>query len=91
MVNRLARRFNEVIGEYLALWDLISDFALHPGVDVAHAWKLSCLSTSGQYSAKSAYLGFFQGFISFGPWERIWKSWSSLARQMPVLHVACNA
>ncbi|WVZ81428.1 hypothetical protein U9M48_028805, partial [Paspalum notatum var. saurae] len=29
-----------------------------------------------QYSAKSAYKGFFQGGILFYSWERIWKSWA---------------
>lgn len=44
-------------------------------VEDRHIWRFS---PSGQYSAKSAYEGFFQfqGGILFGSWERIWKSWA---------------
>jgi hypothetical protein len=38
-----------------------------------HIWRFS---SSGQYSAKSAYEGFFIGSTLFGPFERIWKSWA---------------
>ena len=31
---------------------------------------------SGQYTSKSAYEALFIGATSFGPWERIWKSWA---------------
>jgi hypothetical protein len=44
---------------------------LQPGVEDAHVWQLS---TSGQYSAKSAYEAFFIGSTTFRPWERIWKT-----------------
>jgi len=30
-------------------------------------------SSSGQYSAKSAYDGMFLGAVQFRPWERIWQ------------------
>jgi hypothetical protein len=59
--------------EYLALWDIIMEFSLQPGVEDKHIWRLS---PSGKYSAKSAYEHMFQGSIQFGPWERIWKTWS---------------
>jgi len=42
-----------------------------PGVMDKHVWNLS---SSGQYTAKSAYDAQFHGAVSFGPWERIWKS-----------------
>jgi hypothetical protein len=46
---------------------------LQPRVEDKHNWRLS---TSGKYSAKSAYNALFQGSIPFNVWERIWKSWA---------------
>ena len=63
----------EVIVEFLNLWDLLYDFQLRPKVEDSHIWRFS---SSGQYSAKSAYEGFFIGSTLFGPFERIWKSWA---------------
>jgi len=63
----------EVMVEFINLWDLLYDFQLQPEVEDAHIWRLS---SSGQYSAKSAYEGFFIGSTLFGPYERIWKSWA---------------
>ena len=62
-----------VLREYLALWDLLSNFVLHPDIEDTHVWKFS---PSGKYSAKSAYESLFIGATSFRPWERIWKSWA---------------
>ena len=62
-----------IIIEFLALWDILSEVVLQPGVEDAHIWRLS---TSGQYSAKSAYEGFFIGSTVFRPRERIWKTWA---------------
>ena len=62
-----------IIIEFLALWDILSEVVLQPGVEDAHIWHLS---TSGQYSAKSAYEGFFIGSTVFRPRERIWKTWA---------------
>ena len=62
-----------VLTEYLALWDLLSNVVLQPDVDDLHVWQFS---SSGKYSAKSAYESMFIGAISFRPWERIWKSWA---------------
>jgi len=59
--------------DFLQLWDLVSGFELHPGVEDSHIWRLS---SSGQYSAKSAYEGFFFGSTLFVPYERIWKTWA---------------
>lgn len=57
-----------VLVEFLQLWDLLMDFQLQPEVEDRHIWRLS---SNGQYSAKSAYDGFFLGSTLFGPWERI--------------------
>ncbi|WVZ88874.1 hypothetical protein U9M48_035341 [Paspalum notatum var. saurae] len=63
----------EVILEFLDLADCLADFELQPDVLDSHIWRFS---PSEQYSSKSAYENFFQGSISFSPWERIWKSWA---------------
>jgi hypothetical protein len=63
----------EALLEYLVLWDVISEVELQVGVQDKHIWKLS---TSGQYTTRSAYDALFQGAISFGPYERIWKAWA---------------
>ena len=52
------------IVDFLQLWDLLSGFELHPEVEDPHIWRLSC---SGQYSAKSAYEGFFLRLHLFCP------------------------
>ena len=60
-----------VIIDYLHLWDVLSDFFLQPDVEDRHIWWFS---SDGQYSAKTAYKGFFVGSIPFEPCERIWKT-----------------
>ena len=62
-----------VIVEYLHLWDILSAVTLQSQEEDKHIWKFSA---NAQYSAKSAYESFFIGATSFGPWERIWKSWA---------------
>jgi len=62
-----------VIIEYLHLWNILSNIYLQPEVEDRHIWKLA---SNGQYSAKSAYEGFFLGAITFEPWERIWTTWA---------------
>jgi len=57
----------------LELWDIISVVVLQEGVPDRHIWRLS---TTGQYTAKSAYDALFQGAIRFEPYERIWRSWT---------------
>jgi hypothetical protein len=63
----------QILLEFLNLCDLIDEVPLQSGVEDKHIW---CLSTSGKYSAKSAYNALFQGSIPFNGWERIWKSWA---------------
>jgi hypothetical protein len=63
----------QVILEILNLCNLLSGVTLQPNSLDKHIWRLS---SSGLYSAKSAYLGLFQGSIAFNPWKRIWKTWA---------------
>jgi len=76
------------IVEFLELWDILSSVDLQPGVDDSHIWKLN---TSGQYTAKSAYEGFFQGAVRLESCERIWKMrHQANATSSPgLLHLRC--
>jgi len=62
-----------VMVDVLQLWDILSDVVLQPEREDKHIWRFS---SSGQYSAKAAYEGFFLGATLFAPWERIWKTWA---------------
>jgi hypothetical protein len=77
----------QVLLEFLNLCDLIDEVPLQPGVEDTHIWRLS---TSGKYSAKSAYNAFFQGSIPFNAWEHIWKSWAPNKCRFFLLLVAHN-
>jgi hypothetical protein len=57
-----------VIIDYLQLWDLLANFQLQPGIEDRH---ISRFSASGQYSAKTAFEGFFLGATTFRYWEKI--------------------
>ncbi|GJN06824.1 hypothetical protein PR202_ga24592 [Eleusine coracana subsp. coracana] len=61
------------LNEFLALWDILWDYALLPRDEDRHYWRLC---SSGQYSASSAYSHLFLGATLFGPWECTWKSWA---------------
>jgi hypothetical protein len=63
----------EFILEFLSLCEAISNFDTQPGVPDRHFWRLS---SSGQYSSKSAYELLFVGSTSFAPYEGVWKSWA---------------
>jgi hypothetical protein len=49
------------------------DFGLQADVKDKRIWQFS---SSGQYTAKSAYESLFIGAIQFRPLERIWKTWT---------------
>jgi len=61
------------LSQYLGLWDILNTVELNEETPDRHIWRLS---SSGAYSAKSAYATLFQGAILFEPFERIWKSWA---------------
>lgn len=63
----------EVVMEFMVLWTLIEEVELTEDEPDVHLWRLS---SSGQYSAQTAYSALFEGAIRFHPYERIWKSWA---------------
>lgn len=63
----------QVLSEYFKIWDLIQGVQLHPQVPDMHIWLPT---SSGEYSAKSAYKWFLAGSTLFELTERIWKSWA---------------
>ncbi|GJM91650.1 hypothetical protein PR202_ga08048 [Eleusine coracana subsp. coracana] len=52
----------KLMAELLRLWDLVTHVVLLLGILDVHNWRPS---SSGQYTAKSAYETFFQGSIQF--------------------------
>ena len=54
--------------QYLDLWDIMNSVELNESIPFKHVWRLS---SSGQYTTKSAYDTLFQGVVSFEPNERI--------------------
>jgi hypothetical protein len=62
-----------VLIEYFELFQWLNRVELQFGVPDAHNWRLS---TSGQFTTKSAYTAMFQGAIAFEPAERVWRTWS---------------
>jgi hypothetical protein len=62
-----------VLIDYLRLWDILANLQLQPGTEDKHIWRFIA---NGQYSAKSAYEGFFLGATTLRSWEKIWKTWA---------------
>lgn len=62
----------QVILEFFMVWDILQEVHLQPAVPDQHRWLPT---SSGEYSAKSAYEHFLAGAVSFEPANRIWKSW----------------
>jgi hypothetical protein len=60
-----------VLVEYFDLYQELQQVELQSGVPDEHIWKLS---STGQFSSKSAYIAMFLGAISFEPAERVWKT-----------------
>jgi hypothetical protein len=58
--------------DFLHLWEALSDSPLHPDIEDRHIFSIA---PDGNYSAKTAYAGLFQGSCSFHHHKRIWKSW----------------
>jgi hypothetical protein len=67
----------DTLMEYLVLWDIISNVVPHQDIPDKHIWRLS---SSGLYTAKSAYEALFQGSIPFEPYQQIWKTWAPRCR-----------
>ena len=65
----------QVLVEYLQLWNLVDEIYLQPDTADQHIWHFF---GHGTYSSKSAYDAFHTGSITFGPWQRVWKTWAPL-------------
>jgi hypothetical protein len=59
--------------DYLHLWNAISDVVLQPNSEEKHIFSIA---SNGQYSASSAYNGFFTGSVGFEHYKMVWKSWA---------------
>jgi hypothetical protein len=62
-----------VIAEFINLAEAVSEVLFLPDTPDKHIWRFS---SSGQYSAKSAYGMIFMGSITFEHCDLIWKSWA---------------
>jgi hypothetical protein len=71
--------------EFLELCDTLSNVELQSGVEDSHIWKLS---SSGQYTAKLAYRGLYQGSVRLFSWrgsERL-GHWPNVASSCGLSH-----
>jgi hypothetical protein len=57
--------------DYLHLWNAITDVVLQPNSEDKHIFSIA---SNGQYSASSAYKGFFTGSVGFEHYKMVWKS-----------------
>jgi hypothetical protein len=62
-----------VLVEYFDIFQELQQVELQPGVPDEHIWKMS---STRQFSSKSAYAAMFQVAISFELAKRLWKTWS---------------
>jgi hypothetical protein len=60
-----------LLHEFLLPTELVANISTQHGCPDKHYWRLS---TSGQYSTKSAYEASFQGLVEFGAYDHIWKT-----------------
>ena len=56
------------LNQYLNLWDVMNSVELNENIPDKHIWRLS---SSGKYTAKSAYDTLFPGAIFFEPYENL--------------------
>jgi hypothetical protein len=78
----------QVLFEFLLVWDLLQEVHLHPNVEDQHRWLPS---SSGLYSANSAYMRFHGGATTFEPAKRIWKTWAPRAASISFgLHLSTD-
>jgi hypothetical protein len=71
-VNGLSGSLTTIVIQEFFILDF-TQVQLQPGIAYQHRWLPS---TTGDYSAKSAYDRFHAGSVLFEPTERIWKSWA---------------
>lgn len=58
--------------QYIALWDLLQDIVLSPGIEHSIIWTLT---TSGTYTTASAYKAQFLGSVPCSFDKLVWKTW----------------
>lgn len=63
----------EHMSQFVALWGLIQDIVLTPGIDDSISWTLT---PSGSYSTQSAYKAQFMGSIPCSFKNIVWKTWA---------------
>jgi hypothetical protein len=59
--------------DYLHLWNAITDVVLQSNSEDKHIFSIA---PNGQYSASSAYNGFFTGSVAFDHYKMVWKFWA---------------
>jgi hypothetical protein len=75
----------DMLHEFLRLWDMVECINLQQDMHDLHIWRLS---SSGQYTAKSAYGALCQGSIRLDPEENL----ENLGpRKVPILPMAGNS
>lgn len=77
-----------VLAEFLNLRDILSQVILQPESEDKPIWQLAA---SCNYTAKSAYEGFFKGAILFSSREPIWTRTWAPKKKILLFHVVGHA
>jgi hypothetical protein len=59
--------------EITLIWEAFEGVNLQPNMTDRHFFRLS---SSGKYSATSAYAAIFQGYLQWEAFHRVWKTWA---------------
>jgi hypothetical protein len=69
----------DAVVQYLRLWEAVSTCLRQPGNDDCFRWKWT---SDGGFTARSAYLAFFQGTTAMSGATNIWESFVPMAYRM---------
>ncbi|KAM0919191.1 hypothetical protein ACQ4PT_008386 [Festuca glaucescens] len=78
----------DAVVQYLRLWEAVSTCQLQPGSD-SFRWKWT---SSGSFTARTAYLAFFEGTTALPGAAHVWDSFAPMAYRMHAwlaLHRRC--